>query len=171
VDGSYCGWAPAGLPRRPRVSSLRLAQPQSGPGLGTKAPLPLGLSQDHEEAVAATAALVKVTSPDYSGERSGWRGGALGASRCRCGGRRGGENGGGRGGIPGRRGWGGASARGWDLGLGLEGGAGPWPARVPGTRMTACGCRGDGGAGGGGGGGGGGVGGERAQVQEAGPAA
>lgn len=50
-----------------------------GPSLGTKAPLPLGLSQGHEEAAAATVARVKVTSRDCSGERGGersrWRGG------------------------------------------------------------------------------------------------
>lgn len=104
---------------------LNLNPARPGPGLGTKAPLPLGLSQGHEEAAAVTAALVKVTSPDYSGERgserSGWRGGALGAGRCRCGG---------AGRDPGPEG------AGRDLGSRR---AGPWPARVPGARMTACG--------------------------------
>lgn len=46
-------------------SNLNPAWP--GTGLGTKAPLPLGLSQDHEDAAAVSAARVKVTSRDCSG--------------------------------------------------------------------------------------------------------
>lgn len=88
---------------------LNLNPGRPGPGLRTKAPLPLGLSQGHEEAAAVTAALVKVTSPDYSGERgserSGWRGGAGPWAPAAAGA-------GGRGEIPGLRGRGGTSARG-----------------------------------------------------------
>lgn len=74
ADGSYCGWAPAPLPRRP-APQLRLAPALArlGPALVSerRRRCRLGRSQGHEEAAAATAASVKVTGRDCGGGQSG----------------------------------------------------------------------------------------------------
>lgn len=70
ADGSYCGWAPAPLPRRPALQLRPASSPaRLGPALVSerRCRCRLGRSQGHEEAAAATAARVKVTGRDCGG--------------------------------------------------------------------------------------------------------